>query len=484
MDSSTSLPTSDHLLTKHLSLETGDVRDAAVLLHQFNALSLGEGNLNAGANALAAMALTIANIAPSGSCLVGSDDDDGLSVSVGANLLVRGALSCSIIDDRVLALLQKLQGNVYAHIRQRLDRKKQGEDRITEFNLFANKGEEDRPPTVLDRLEKNSFMTDACFESEWRGLLRPPLDPEIGEITDAPVFFAGIGSEGGLDSAIGFANKGRLLVHTALTRKADAALLENVIREVVSGCPRRTLLAVGIKGEVIASDPHGTLDELLADRKDRGWLGRMLWLGDHADGPKFVIHGAADAMPGLRQIGDWFSLAVEDVAATRLNIHKSSPMELKLPMSGGQIRWNTFLLGLDPRFPGIAGTLRPLWASLVFGLYKIVSAAPADQRIQFSTKHVEALARVLALRMVHHREVVLEEGRRQFIEALAASFRLKLLEGPHTVRDLMRRSDKKIDADTAREALELLTYGGSTVCRGRAWQLASSTSSRALTLDA
>jgi len=476
-------PTPNHPseITTLAPLPSGDVQEAATLLHQFNALSLGEGNLNAGANTLTAMALTIANLAPPGSCLT---DDDGTSVSVGMNLLVRGAFSCSIIDDRVLAVLQKLQGNVYAHIRQRLERKMQGEGRVSETKLFPNKGEKDRPPTLLDRLEKNEFMTDASFESEWRSLLRSPLDPEIGEITDAPVFFAGIGSEGGLDSAISFANKGRLLVHATLTRKADAALLERVIREVVSGCPKRTLLAAGIKGEVIATDPHGTLDELLADGKDCGWLGRMLWLGDHTDGPKFDMHEAANAVPGLRRIGDWFSLTVESVAATRLNIHKPSPMELKLSISGGgQARWNTYLLELDPRFPGIAGTLRPLWASLVFGLDKIAAAAPADQRIRFSPKHVEAMARVLALRMVHHREVVLEEALRKWIEALAASFRLKLMEGPHTVRDLMRRSNN-LDSDVCRKALELLIDRGDAVVRGREWKLAATTPSRTLTLDA
>jgi hypothetical protein len=96
------------------------------------------------------------------------------------------------------------------------------------------------------------------------------------------------------------------------------------------------------------------------------------------------------------------------------------------------------------------------------------------------TKHVEALARVLALRMVHHREVVLAEDRCQFIEALAANFRLKLMEGPHTVRDLMRRSDKKIDADTVRKALERLTDGGTAVVRGRSWQLADQGRSKTL----
>lgn len=482
--STTSTPgNSESLVTKHPATpnET-EIQDAATLLHQFGALTLGEGNLNAGANTLAAMALAIANLAPRGSCLT---DDDGTSVSVGMNLLVRGGLSCAIIDDRVLAVLQKLQDNVYAHIRQRLERGKLSESRISESNLFRNKGEKRRvSTTVLDRLEHTEeFVNEAACEAEWRRLLRPPLDPEFGEITDAPVFFAGIGSEGGLDSAIGFANKGRLLVHATLTRKVDAGLLECVIREVVSGCPKRTLLAAGIKGELIATDPHGTLDDLLVDGKDRGWLGRMLWLGDQADGPKFETHKAGSAMPGLWRIGDWFHLAIEGVVTTRLNIQNSSPLELELSINRGQARWNDFLAQLDPRFPGIAGSLRPLWASLVFGLYKIASAAPAEQRIQFSTKHVEALARVLVLRMVNARAVILEDHHWKRLERLAASFRLKLAEGPQTVRDLMRRSDK-LDADTCREVLARLADSGLAVCRGREWMLAVSPPSRALTIDA
>jgi hypothetical protein len=59
-------PTPNHPsgLTKLPSLETGEAREAALLLNQFDALALGEGNLTAGTNTLAAMALTIANVSP------------------------------------------------------------------------------------------------------------------------------------------------------------------------------------------------------------------------------------------------------------------------------------------------------------------------------------------------------------------------------------------------------------------------------------
>ena len=200
------------------------MRDAATLLHQFDALSLGEGNLTAGGNTLAAMALTLANIAPPGSCLV--DDEDGTRVPVGMNVLVNGALSGSLINDRVLKVLQELQDNLFAHIRQRLERRKEGEKRITEASAFLGSQEDPAPPTVLDRLGKDDHFNEKHFEAELRTLLRPPANTGVSEITEAPVIFAGIGSVEGLHTAIGFANRGRLLVHVNLSGKKGGALLD------------------------------------------------------------------------------------------------------------------------------------------------------------------------------------------------------------------------------------------------------------------
>lgn len=89
-----------------------DLQQGARMLHRFNAMSLGEGDLMAGGNTLAAMAITLANIAPPGSCLV--DGENGGSIPVGMNTLVSGGLSCHLISDRVLKVLQELQGNLYA----------------------------------------------------------------------------------------------------------------------------------------------------------------------------------------------------------------------------------------------------------------------------------------------------------------------------------------------------------------------------------
>lgn len=474
---------SDHssTITKHSSLETGDVRDAAKLLHLFDAVSLGEGNLNAGANTLAAMALTLANIAPPRTCLV--DSGDGTRVPVGMNVLVSGALSGSLIKDRAIAPLQSLQDSLFGHIRQRLERRKQGEKRITEASAFLGIQEDPAPPTVLDRLGKDNHFNEKHFEAELRTLLRPPANAGVSEITEAPVMFAGIGSVEGLHTAMGFANRGRLLAHVNVTGIKGGTLLGLVCDELVSGCPNRKQLAMGIRGEVLATTPAGMLDSLLAEQSDHGWLERMLWLVEHPTGPEPEITGDTKNGTKLGQVGHFFDAALEELVARRINFHKPQPMTLGYRFAQRQVELNSFLARLEHSFPGIAGALRPLWASLLFGLTRILEAVPAEELPRFNPRHVDAYARMLAMRMVNARAVILDEHRRKLIENLAASFRLKLMEGPHTVRDLMRRSND-LDADTVRKSLERLADSGLAVRRGREWQLAPSTPSRGLTLNA
>jgi hypothetical protein len=176
-------------------------------------------------------------------------------------------------------------------------------------------------------------------------------------------------------------------------------------------------------------------------------------------------------------------MALLEVAARRINFHRPEPMRLEWQVSRRQAEWNAFLARLEPRFPGIAGTLRPLWASLFFGLWQIFLAAPTGKAPhRFDLGQVDAFARLLAMRMVNARAVILDEHHNTLIEALAANFRIKLLEGPHTLRELMRRTNN-LDAGTCLEVLERLADSGIVVIRNRNWQLATSPPSRARTLD-
>jgi hypothetical protein len=458
-----------------------DLQRVATLLHRFNTLSLGDGNQMAGGNTLAAMAITLANIAPPGSCLI--DQNFGTTISVGMNTLVSGGLSCGLIDDRVLKVLQELQGNLFAHIKQQVERRKKRGSRVSETSMFLGKIEESVLPTVLDQLGKNNHFNEQHFKQELRALLLPPANAGVSEITDSPVVYAGIGSVEALKNITNFAHRGRILAHINLSAKGAAALLAEVGEELASGCSKSKQLATMVRGEVIATDPAGLLETLVRKDAGHGWVERMLWLVDHAAGPEMEITDAAKTSEQLSRPCECFKAALDKIFAQRLNFHKPVPMSPQYPFTAGQAEWTTFLARLEPSFPGITGTLRPLIASLLFGFSQIISAATEEERPQLVPAEVEAFARLLALRMVNARAVMLNEHRRKLIETLAASIRLKLIEKPHTIREIQRRCNN-IDADTIRIALERLADSGLVVYRGRNWQLSSSSTSSGLILDA
>jgi hypothetical protein len=465
-ESNLTQPTNE--ITLPTSQAKDDLQDAAVLLDQFNATSLGEGNLTAGFNTLAVMALTIANLSPPGSCLV--DSDEGTRIPVGMNVLVNGALSCGIVKDRVLAVIESQQNNLYRHIRLQMFRAKKRESRISETSAFLGKEEEREAPTLLDQLKKGAHFNEIEFEAQLRSILHPPSNPGVDEITDTPVIFAGIGSVEGLTAAMSCAHRGRLFIHTTLSGKNGATLLAQACGELVSGCPKSKKLGVSVRGEVIATDPTGPLDVLLAKGAGRDYLERLLWLSDHAAGPEIEITDSIKEEPRLDQVGACFDAALEEMVVRRFNFHKPIPEIFEYPYARSQADWNAFLARYESSFPGIAGTLRPLWASLLFGLLMIVRAAPKNNRPQLHVARVDAFARLLALRMINIRESIHNDHAGMRIENLATSFRLKLMEKPHTVRELMRRSDN-INADTCRLALELLTYRGLAICYGKQWQI-------------
>ena len=466
-----------------LALVPSDSQAAAKLLHQFDARALGEGDLSAGANTLAMMALALANSAPPRSCL--ADDKEGMRIPVGMGMLVSGSLSCDLLDDRVLAVLHASQNHLYGHIRDWMEKNKIKEHRAAATGvIFPNDtGVAGSRWSPFERLDHVDFADFHEPDDMFRELLRPPKSPGTREIRDLPVMFAAVGSADTLKSVLNFAHRGRPLLHASLSDDGDPALLAKVCGEVMSGCPTRALLDGSISGQVIVTDPLGMLGDLVCgDGKGAGWLHRLLWLGDHETSPAFEMAGDANFGPKLLRTGGCFESALETVAAKRLNFNKPDPMQVVCEFSRGQTTWNAFLRGLEPRFPGITGTLRPLPASLAFGLLEMIKASEQASRPQLAMDAVTAFAQLLALRMVNAREMMVQDGRRQRLESLAASIRLKLADGPLQIREIMRKSHR-LDAATCQEVLERLADSGLVVRSGSQWKLAPSKQRQALTLD-
>jgi hypothetical protein len=91
-----------------------DHRHLHDLLHLFGAARLGEGDPVAGANLLAAMAVSIANISPPGS---GLQAPDGETLHAGASLLVSGSHGTSLVAEKVLGDLGNRQNNLNSQLR-------------------------------------------------------------------------------------------------------------------------------------------------------------------------------------------------------------------------------------------------------------------------------------------------------------------------------------------------------------------------------
>ena len=107
------IPTTNNTPPSQISAENMKV---CSLLYIFDVAALGEGDLIAGANTLAAMACAIANVQRPGSRI---EDEDGTGVAVGTSVLVSGGLSTSVIAEKIVSGLGSRQNN---YVALRLDR--------------------------------------------------------------------------------------------------------------------------------------------------------------------------------------------------------------------------------------------------------------------------------------------------------------------------------------------------------------------------
>ena len=307
------------------------MREAAALLHHFNALSLGEGNLIAGGNTLAAMAMTLANIAPPGSCLV--DGEDGTRVPVGMNVLVERALSCALVNDRVLKRSAEAAGQPLRAHPPAGGAAQEGRKAHHRGQHVPRKEEEPAPPTCSTGWSKDDLFQRDPFRGRTAGPAAPPANAGVSEITEAPVIFAGIGSVDGL-------------APPSVSPIAGACWS-------MSTCPgRRTRRVAGAgvrrggerlsEAQAVGGQHPGRGDRHRPLRHARrpacgaprpGWLERLLWLVDHAAGPEMEITGdakwrtqlARPASASMRRWRRWSQGASTSTSRCRCGLITRSP---------------------------------------------------------------------------------------------------------------------------------------------------------------
>ena len=355
----------------------------ACLLHIFDAETLGDGNVDAGANVLAAMALTIANVQRPGASVVG---EDGLRTALGCNLVMSGALTSSLVADRILAPLQANQDNVFANVRHWEEDEKRRLDKLVRTGREAD-GEPENPPTpALVGLDRDAMLDEVEHTARCWKLLVPPPGAGFHEICRHPLVFGIAGSPETFARMMECAHLGRALVHVALHEAADCPAYQKVASRLTHGCQLFEPDMRSVRGELMVTDPGNALGEALrGGLAGTGWLGGALSLSDHAAGPEFEAKARDATDAKLDLVTTRFRLALNQSWAERLSAGEGKPAKLQCDVRKFQHAWVDFLLSLEPGFSGITGALRSLPASLLYGLHRFAPHTNMRRTFRCST---------------------------------------------------------------------------------------------------
>ena len=393
------------------------------LLSTFEVSGLGEGDINSGANLLAAMSVALANIAPTGNSVC---HPDGTPARLGTSLLISGALSSGRIIDEVITEVGRRQSNLTKHLRK-----------YSEWIAAqAAKPGASLPPTGLAGSATDGLLAEVLSDIEPLSGNRQEL---MGQILDRmpaecfqdfathPKLLVSAARARDLDSQLKGLRPGRPLIHLGINHSSDLAELAEPGAALIEG---RYPIGSGceiIRGNFLVTDPLRLLSEAAKAPDQRtSWLGHFLWLVDGEAGPE--APGAAQTASqqhGAHILGR-FRQALGVVMASRVNLEGSEPRKLRFDTRAAAPRWTSFLKEMEPGMPGISGAARNLLNSLLFGLQMI---AAADAPLSFTMAEVESFCRFLVHRAVNARITIIHAAEVARLRSQAETIYRKIEQG-------------------------------------------------------
>jgi len=438
-------------------------------LHEFLKLTdaerLGEGDVIAGANTLAAMAISLANIQRPGSGLI---DRGGRRISVGTSLMISGSLSSSLVSERVLTGLAACQSNLAS----RLDRM----DSTTWPSAFREDPADEMDDRIFQQLCQSrtppATITGREADSLSGRILQTSLPVEFRDLQERPVVFLTCGTPARLAGQLERSHLGRPFVHLGVAGPAD---LERFGTDCLALMEGRLALPGGdevIGGTVVVTDRNGALDEAVQGGSLAAkWASNLLWLVDGKAGPELGdFNGSETAIP-IEGIEGAYTAAMGTAWGRRINGWSDGPVTLEVDFAEAQARWIDFLKSNEKDFPGIAGALRNLYATLIFGFHQMFKAAGVPTGFTWHHGQVEALAVFLVHRMVNARAVMMRSAEIAKMRRVQAGILGRLVDGPQDLRDISRRF-KNHNSGQCLVALHDLEMAGKVERGGDGWRLA------------
>jgi len=431
------------------------------LLTTFDAHALGEGDEVAGLNVLTSMAITLGNLAREGS---GIRLPDWRVIPAGCDLLATGSLTSTMVRDEVVVPVGSCQDNLLSHL-DRLLKDDKAEGARAERNLPRRWTLDGGPPAnpgenSLLRLMTADPELEPLIESreeEWAEVLGSAPSEHLDDLLRRPRAFIPAASPGVLGQLLTGAHSGLALVAVGLNRASDAANFGDICSALMGLSIPAGPAGESVRARLLVTDPGGVLPVAAKANGDKTtWLARLIWLADGATGPE-LPSGGAEGIVRLPYLTARFEHAVRRVLANRFDSRNQQSLIYEADFAKDQVRWMKFLKSMERSLPGIRGTARCLFASLVFGLQRLVEADKAPAGFKFYRSGIEALARHLIRRMANARAAILfseDQARRLHQKRKILD---KLAGGPLDTRSIYR---PRISAALCRELLSELAEDG------------------------
>jgi hypothetical protein len=450
-----------------------DEKELQKFFTTFDVIGLGEGDRVAGLNLLAATAVTLANISRPGSGIL---TPGGRLIPVGCNLLASGPLVTSLVLDEVVTPVGRHQANLLAQLDRLLEDDAAEGAKSTPRQWTLSRATKPSPgEQALFRLATSSsdMPLFGTYEDEWASVVGDAPSQRFADLVRRPRCFVTATTPGQLVKQIAGAHLGQALVALGLNTTTDAASFADLCPALMDGLVPAGQSGEPVRGRLLVTAPYPLLREAAAARGDKtAWLERLIWLVDGSAGAEVPkLPSGDDSIVRLPLLTARFERASRLLLGNRLNSHEPQAVIDEYDFSRWQTRWMTFLGGMEKELPGIRGTARNLFATLVFGLGRLVGADDTPEGFRYSIPGIAAFAQHLICRMAAARASMLFSAE----EAWKLHYKQKILERlerPDTDSPDTRAVYRGVhmDADPCRELLGELEAAGLVKLSGDGWQ--------------
>jgi len=397
----------------------------------FNVSSLGDGNVAAGANVLAAMCFSLSNIQRPGAGVIRPTQ---LVDPAGTSFLASGSLTEALVAEKVMSHLLNHQTLFSSHVAT-YHARRDGEMR--KDRTYRDRRFEDNEAPVDPALFK-------VFNGDKLGIFRPDETPARRHLVEHPGIVIDGSEPGRLEQQLRICHQGRPIVHVPLWELAQARKLVAPLRGLMAGRSLDGPLPTFIRGNVAAFASKRLLEELHGDQPSASWIGSLPWLVDDAVSAPERPGGAPASGEYDHATQGAYEVALREMWGDRIGTFSQEPRVQQGLGDGYLLAMDDFLRPLEASWPGIGKVARPVLPSLAFGLLGIMRVLKEMKKdgVNVSAAQLVAFAQYLVGRMVRTRQAMAQTEESRRLTGLAIRLIHKLAEQPKTPRGIIRSTNR------------------------------------------